>query len=819
LLRAGGLTLTTGLLAGCNTQASESGESTTAEETETAEETGTESTGTEATVSTDAAVAVAAEWNAYRARLHDAAALGTAEQAAAGAAEAEQTFARFENASGEWGAHEQLERTNAENYEAFEEHLGGLQSALSEGDLEEAREMAGRADQNLLAAQRGRVDAPVLDALATAQFAVRARDVGTLAAAGAPDAAATVGESVLADFEQAAAHDALEEASAELYEAFEGGLTSAVSAAEEGDAEATHEGAKRAFAAGVSAGYELAPAPAAGAAELAALQSVGFDAAALSALGGPGTAYAHAASLTRYRARVYDADWAAATGATDRASETVQDVFADFESARVHEALEEADAEAYESFEAGLSDMRSAVESGDAEARATALSAIDSALLAGIEALIGAEGRAVLESAFFRARLADANERYRLGDAAAAAATARSLFQRFEADEAGFHEFLEETSEELYHRFEEEHLVPLVSAYENGTDGAVSEHHEGALSALVEFGTAVGTSHSAPAESVVVAARTADAAALSALGSGGRAATVVEDAFGAFEADTGGFHEALEEADHDLYESFEGELGAVRTAASEGGDVFGAATGFEAKAVDAMYAVAAGGSGELSGVGATVAQSAFQYFEGARVHELLEEADRGAYETFEDELGSLVSALESGEDVGAAATAYADAATTAQFAVVGAAGKAPAGSGGGESGESSESESEPRYEGGPNVVPVDEAEADHVVRAEAVSFDPAELTVSVGDAVAFEWAAGEAHNVVARESELPEGADYWASGGFDSEQAAVEGWNEGTGAITEGTAYVHTFETAGEHPYYCVPHEAAGMEGTVVVEE
>ncbi|MCO8267256.1 plastocyanin/azurin family copper-binding protein [Haloferax sp. AB510] len=37
--------------------------------------------------------------------------------------------------------------------------------------------------------------------------------------------------------------------------------------------------------------------------------------------------------------------------------------------------------------------------------------------------------------------------------------------------------------------------------------------------------------------------------------------------------------------------------------------------------------------------------------------------------------------------------------------------------------------------------------------------------------------------------------------------------------VYSGQSYVHSFETAGEHAYYCVPHEAAGMTGTIVVEE
>jgi plastocyanin len=73
--------------------------------------------------------------------------------------------------------------------------------------------------------------------------------------------------------------------------------------------------------------------------------------------------------------------------------------------------------------------------------------------------------------------------------------------------------------------------------------------------------------------------------------------------------------------------------------------------------------------------------------------------------------------------------------------------------------------------------------------------------------------------VFAYEDEIPEDAEYWASGGFDSQSAAETGWNEEKkGAVRSGQSYVHTFETTGTHGYYCLPHEAAGMVGEVVVE-
>ena len=119
---------------------------------------------------------------------------------------------------------------------------------------------------------------------------------------------------------------------------------------------------------------------------------------------------------------------------------------------------------------------------------------------------------------------------------------------------------------------------------------------------------------------------------------------------------------------------------------------------------------------------------------------------------------------------------------------------------------------------GPNVVEGVPDDADHVVEMNAVAFEPAELTVSQGDTVAWTYNAGDAHNVVAYEDEIPDDAGYWASGGFDSEEAARAGWENGQGAVQSGQSYVHTFETTGTHEYFCIPHEAAGMVGSVIVE-
>jgi plastocyanin len=105
---------------------------------------------------------------------------------------------------------------------------------------------------------------------------------------------------------------------------------------------------------------------------------------------------------------------------------------------------------------------------------------------------------------------------------------------------------------------------------------------------------------------------------------------------------------------------------------------------------------------------------------------------------------------------------------------------------------------------------------------DGLAFNPQEITIAPGDTVVWENVGGVGHSVTAYEAELPEGASYWASGGFDSEDAARGAYSAGdpaSGDVPGGESYQHTFETTGEHPYFCIPHEAAGMVGTVVVQE
>ena len=99
-------------------------------------------------------------------------------------------------------------------------------------------------------------------------------------------------------------------------------------------------------------------------------------------------------------------------------------------------------------------------------------------------------------------------------------------------------------------------------------------------------------------------------------------------------------------------------------------------------------------------------------------------------------------------------------------------------------------------------------------------FKPRELTITVGETVVWKNTGMRRHTVTAYENAIPESADYFASGGFDSERAARYAWLDGYGGTVEqGKTYEHTFDVPGTYAYFCVPHEPSGMSGKIIVEE
>jgi plastocyanin len=96
------------------------------------------------------------------------------------------------------------------------------------------------------------------------------------------------------------------------------------------------------------------------------------------------------------------------------------------------------------------------------------------------------------------------------------------------------------------------------------------------------------------------------------------------------------------------------------------------------------------------------------------------------------------------------------------------------------------------------------------------SFTPAEITVAAGETITFVNEGPEVHTVTAYEDELPEGAEYFASGGLPSERTAREQLEDGL--IRDGQTFEVTLERPGTYRYFCIPHEQQGMRGSITVE-
>lgn len=111
----------------------------------------------------------------------------------------------------------------------------------------------------------------------------------------------------------------------------------------------------------------------------------------------------------------------------------------------------------------------------------------------------------------------------------------------------------------------------------------------------------------------------------------------------------------------------------------------------------------------------------------------------------------------------------------------------------------------------------DDGESVTIDMTDNLVFDPDQTTVSPGTTVVWENVGSIGHSMTAYEDEIPDAADYFASGGFDTEQAARNAYPEGD--IPGGESFEHTFEVEGEYGYFCIPHESAGMVATLTVGE
>lgn len=101
------------------------------------------------------------------------------------------------------------------------------------------------------------------------------------------------------------------------------------------------------------------------------------------------------------------------------------------------------------------------------------------------------------------------------------------------------------------------------------------------------------------------------------------------------------------------------------------------------------------------------------------------------------------------------------------------------------------------------------------------SFRPEELTVEAGTTVVWLNTSSHSHTVTAFQDSYPDGAEYWASGGHDSQAAAEQAWNDstGVGTLEPNDSYEHTFTVPGDYAYFCIPHLYADMVGRIIVED
>lgn len=95
-------------------------------------------------------------------------------------------------------------------------------------------------------------------------------------------------------------------------------------------------------------------------------------------------------------------------------------------------------------------------------------------------------------------------------------------------------------------------------------------------------------------------------------------------------------------------------------------------------------------------------------------------------------------------------------------------------------------------------------------------FDPDEITIKAGATLQWSNDTAESHTVTAYDGAVPQGAEYFASGGFDDEAAARDDLSGGL--IKQGDTFEVTFDEPGTYEYFCIPHESSGMKGRVVVE-
>jgi plastocyanin len=108
-----------------------------------------------------------------------------------------------------------------------------------------------------------------------------------------------------------------------------------------------------------------------------------------------------------------------------------------------------------------------------------------------------------------------------------------------------------------------------------------------------------------------------------------------------------------------------------------------------------------------------------------------------------------------------------------------------------------------------NAPPAAPSNTGAVKMTDANKFDPDTVTITKGGTVTWTNSSTMMHSVTddpakaanKADALLPDGGAAWDSG-----------------ILNPGATFTHTFDVAGTYKYFCVPHEALGMLGTITVQ-
>ena len=89
-----------------------------------------------------------------------------------------------------------------------------------------------------------------------------------------------------------------------------------------------------------------------------------------------------------------------------------------------------------------------------------------------------------------------------------------------------------------------------------------------------------------------------------------------------------------------------------------------------------------------------------------------------------------------------------------------------------------------------------------------LAFEPKEIEVAAGEKVTWKNVGKVAHTVTADKSKAADPA-------LVSIPAGTKDWD--SGFVAEGESFSRSFRKRGTYRYICIPHEGAGMVGSIVV--